>query len=96
MQGRAQKKVPGGKLVKVTVDYSPEKIIGVQILGDFFLHPEEGIERLENSVGGIPLPTTQDILATILKKTLRSQSMELLGAHPLDIAEAIMEAMVRE
>ncbi|MAF36732.1 biotin--protein ligase [archaeon] len=94
MQGRAQKKVAGGKLVKVWVEYTPGKILNVQILGDFFLHPEEGIERLEKSVVGVSLPTTQDTLATILKKTLRNQRMELLGAHPPDIAEAIMEAMV--
>ena len=48
----ANYKVPGGKLVKVKLDVSSGKINQVRILGDFFLHPEETILTIEDSLIG--------------------------------------------
>ena len=43
MHGEATEKVPGGKLLRIKVDYE-DKINTVVITGDFFAHPEECIQ----------------------------------------------------
>ena len=49
MKGSATRKVPGGKLVKAQVEYG-YILEHVKITGDFFLHPEEAINDIENAV----------------------------------------------
>ena len=46
-----------GKIVKIKLDYNKESqlIHSIKITGDFFLHPEEAIERLEQGLCGIKL-----------------------------------------
>jgi lipoate-protein ligase A len=46
-----------GKIVKIKLDYSKKSqlIHSIKITGDFFLHPEEAIERLEQGLRGIKL-----------------------------------------
>lgn len=43
-----------GKLLKIFVDYD-EKIRKITITGDFFMHPEEGIETLQKGLEGTPV-----------------------------------------
>jgi len=40
---RVERKVAGGKFLRMTADPSG----AVRLTGDFFLHPEEGIDELE-------------------------------------------------
>ena len=49
MKGTASRKIPGGKMVKVSVEYG-YVLENVKITGDFFLHPEESIEDIERAV----------------------------------------------
>ena len=44
--GKAKYKVKGGKLIKVQLAKKEDRIEGIKITGDFFLHPEELIEQL--------------------------------------------------
>jgi len=46
-----------GKIVKIQLDYKKESrlIHSIKITGDFFLHPEETIEQLEQGLCGVKL-----------------------------------------
>jgi len=83
-------KVPHGKLVKVKLTFD-DTITAITILGDFFLHPEDALVTLENSLVGLPvtdkkliIETTQDIIA--------KHDIQMIGITPEAIAEAIQEA----
>ncbi len=52
MISHASMKVREGKLVKVEVEYD-EVIRKIKITGDFFLHPEEILEKIEKSTLGL-------------------------------------------
>lgn len=78
-------KVPGGKLLKIFVD-ADQFINEVKITGDFFMYPEDGVERLEEAVKGMPLD--KEKLTRILENA--SQDMELFGLDPESIAHTIL------
>jgi len=47
--GKASRKVPGGKLIRIKVVFS-DIIESVQITGDFFLHPEDSLLKIEEAI----------------------------------------------
>ncbi len=49
MNSRSIYKVPGGKLLRISLDYDEKtnRIQQIKIMGDFFAYPEEAIETLE-------------------------------------------------
>lgn len=83
-------KIPGGKLVKVKLWIDAEKIERITILGDFFLHPEETIQAIENALVGTELNVTS--IASIISKVMRESNASLIGATPEDLATTIMIA----
>jgi lipoate-protein ligase A len=71
----AEEKVPGGKLVRVTVmPYGR-----VRISGDFFVHPEESIVLIENVLGRLdgnePVGEIEQLLYDLIAET----GLELIG-----------------
>ena len=53
MHDFVSKKIPNGKLLKLRVDFG-KKINSITISGDFFIHPEEGIDLIEEALKGTP------------------------------------------
>ena len=92
MDGRAEKKVPGGKLIKIRVTWE-DIITHLNILGDFFLHPEEAIELIESSVVGMPVSSTVQTITEKIETVVKEQHIQMLGIIPQDIAETIVEAI---
>jgi lipoate-protein ligase A len=92
-QGKAIKKIPGGKLVRVDVDYSTEKIEHVKITGDFFLHPDDLLEAMEERLAGVSLPLEGARLASDLQTLLDEQGGVLIGFTPVDLMEILEEAL---
>ena len=84
-------KIPGGKLIKIHLEMNGDKIKKIRIFGDFFLHPEEIIERIEHSLIGAPIE--KDSLSELIEQVLEQLNGTLLGASPQDIAHAIRLAL---
>ena len=57
-ESKASKKVPGGKLVRVHLQYDPFQLLKVSITGDFFMHPEDALEAIEDALIGARLQET--------------------------------------
>lgn len=74
----AEEKVPGGKLVRVTVitDATGRR---VEISGDFFLHPEEGIALLEDALGGLGGAEPAAGVEKLLRQIAENAGIELIG-----------------
>ncbi|MBI4052482.1 MAG: biotin--protein ligase [Candidatus Diapherotrites archaeon] len=90
MQGKSVFKVPQGKLLKVFLDFEPaaNRIISVKITGDFFLHPENGIELVEKNLKGKSIEEAESVIALAVKEN----DLQFFGADPASIALAIKMA----
>ncbi len=83
-------KVPGGKLLKISLEENNGVIQRIQIMGDFFLHPEESIVELEEILVGAEL--NQNKLSETIQSFLDNPDIILIGASSADIAKAIILA----
>lgn len=93
MEGRAQRKVPGGKLVKVWIKAKRGRIQDVRITGDFFLHPEEVILDLERCLTGVEVREELDSLERKIDRVLKEKKAEFIGVETRDVALALKEAL---
>jgi lipoate---protein ligase len=90
--GSSIKKIPGGKLIRVDVIYS-KKVEHVKITGDFFLHPEELITVLEQSLTGAEIPLFKDLLVEHVETILNDNHATLIGFSPDDLISALADAI---
>ncbi len=88
--GRAEYKVEGGKLIKVQLTLEDKKIKKIKITGDFFLHPEEVIEDIEQALEGCLLDEQK--LSRLIENVLESKQAVSLGVSPRDFARCIIMA----
>lgn len=83
-------KVPGGKMLRLFLEADHGKITKIRITGDFFMHPEENLKFLEESLLGVDLEN-KDLLAA-MQTCLSQHPTELYGFGPEDLTTAILEA----
>ena len=87
-------KIPGGKLVKVKLKIACGRIAEVQLLGDFFLHPEETLQVIEDSLVGSPPDKTA--IEKLIDEIMLESDAILIGATAADIAKTILMAWKSE
>ncbi len=93
MIGKASKKVAGGKMLRIEIDYD-DKIKRVILSGDFFMHPEEAITVIEKSIENISIKETNSFIKNVLDSAVARNKIQLIGFATSDIAEALKEAMI--
>lgn len=84
-------KIPAGKLLKLSADVEGGILRSVAVRGDFFAHPEEGFDRAEASLAGIPAPDFRRAFAAALAR----EGVELFGLSA-DAAADVFEEMLRD
>ncbi len=87
MERSVIRKVKGGKLVKVTVVSEGGRIAAVSITGDFFAHPEEGLELVERELIGAAI---SEVRGTVESAT---GGVTLVGLKSEDIIEMVEECL---
>ncbi len=86
MKGQAIYKVPGGKLLKISADFEEDIIANVKVTGDFFAHPEDSIQLIEETlIGAVVGPE----LEQLLEELIRENEIELYGIDVESIVTAI-------
>ena len=80
-------KVPGGKLLKASVESDGAVIRKVRICGDFFIHPEDSIERLEAALKGAARADVRGIVERELADS------RLYGVDVNSIVKVVWEAL---
>ena len=95
MIGVAKQKVPGGKLVCVKVDYSPERIQSVEITGDFFLYPEDSLLAIERALCNSAINLSEKQVSDMIEKIIKDEKADLIGVTPDAIASAMKQAIKR-
>ncbi|HHT40621.1 MAG TPA: lipoate--protein ligase family protein [Actinomyces sp.] len=80
-------KVPGGKLVVVDLDVEDDVLTDVRISGDFFLEPDEALERMTSAVEGLPAGSSaQQIQEAMDNSVLPTDVLFGLTTHGVAIA----------
>ena len=90
--GSSIKKISGGKLVRVDVVYS-KHVERVKITGDFFLHPEELIIEIEESLAGADIPIIKSVLVERVEAILSHHDAILIGFSPDDLITVLMDTI---
>ena len=75
----------GGKTIRVLIELEDDVIVDVSITGDFFMEPEEGIERLNEFIKGKKLNELK------LDRFFKEHKIKLVGATPNDFYIALMK-----
>ncbi|HUB92838.1 MAG TPA: lipoate protein ligase C-terminal domain-containing protein [Candidatus Saccharimonadales bacterium] len=92
MHGVSKYKVPGGKLIEVRIDYEGS-ITKAEILGDFFLYPEESIADIEKSLVGVGIGEDEAAISERISKAARTRKAEMVGITSEAIAKAVKMAV---
>jgi lipoate-protein ligase A len=88
MEGRASRKVPGGKLVTVRVRYD-DRIEACALRGDFFLEPPEALSDVERAVVGLP----SDAPAARVAAAVAAVDARLVGFDATDVGRVVRAAV---
>lgn len=88
MEGHAERKVPDGKLVRVRAEYDANTIEEVDITGDFFVDPEDGLDELTAALEGRSIEDRD-----ALRAALDAVDVRLVGISNEDVIEALQEAL---
>lgn len=95
MQGVHTEKVPGGKLLRVKIDFNQEEgiIDDVEVEGDFFIHPEEFVDDMEQLLVNLDQKDSEESIAAALSRLVEEEGAELIGLTPESIAKAFKAAL---
>ncbi len=86
-EGRADYKVSGGKLIRVRAWHDGPIIKKVRFNGDFFAHPEEAVEELEDSLQDVRFAESFEIIRSFFRQN------EVIGASAEDFISALKIAL---
>ena len=87
---RVEEKVLGGKLVRLNRKTSALDV-SVQISGDFFIYPEEGVYRLEETLSKLPGTVEESAVRGAIEETIQGCRLELIGIDAATIARLFAE-----
>ncbi len=89
---KGELKVKGGKLIKCTLELDEEKIKRIKITVDFFMYPEDAIEKLEKSLQGIQFD--EEEISKKVKEALKD--VELIGVAMEDFVDVILDSKINQ
>jgi lipoate-protein ligase A len=85
-------KVPGGKLVVADLEVVDDVIRRAQVSGDFFLEPDDALERINGALAGLSTGTPAAQLAARVRAVL-GDGVEMIGFSPEAVAVAVRRAL---
>ena len=92
-KGFASEKEKGGKLVQVRVEVDEDKVKNVKITGDFFLHPEEVLEEIEESFVGVRVFEEEKTILERLRRVIEEREAILVGFSAEGLVRIFKEAV---
>lgn len=83
-------KVPDGKLLRVEADIDGGVINSIKITGDFFIHPETALEKMEDLLKGKKISEAERSLGQFIE----DNCVRIIGFTVSDISD-VLEKMSR-
>ena len=87
-------KPPGGKLVAADVEVAGGRLARVQVSGDFFLEPDDALDRVNAALTGIPAVADGPVITTRITAALGGDAV-LAGFTAGAVATAVRRALTR-
>jgi len=93
MQSKSIYKIPGGKLLKIYLEFDENKnlIKNISIMGDFFAYPEEAIEIIEKELKNTILE--KKILFEKIFSIINKENFEFIGLTAEGLTEGILRCL---
>ena len=88
----AKRKITGGKFLRIDVTFE-EKIDEIKITGDFFLHPENTLDAIENEIRDLYVPINKPSLIDRLNRIIEKKKADLIGISTIDIVNVLGECL---
>jgi hypothetical protein len=90
MRSQSIYKVPQGKLLKISVEYTKKKnvIKNIWIAGDFFAYPEESIELMEKKLRNTVLE--QEQLLEKIRSIITEYHIQFIGVDAEGLTKGIL------
>jgi len=85
---KGEKKVKGGKLIKCEIEVEGRKIKEIKFTGDFFIHPEEMLEELEENLREKNIEEAEEIINSFF------ENIEGIGVTADDFIEVLKKAVI--
>ena len=85
-------KVPGGKLVTVDLDEEDGRIARAHVAGDFFLEPDEALDRIDSALEGLAIDARVGQIAAAIEGRLLPGDA-LIGFTARDVGFAVRRAV---
>ncbi|HEX6443494.1 MAG TPA: lipoate--protein ligase family protein [Streptosporangiales bacterium] len=85
-------KVPGGKLVAVDLEVADGRLTDVSVSGDFFLEPDDALERMNTILTGLPAGLGAAEIAARLDRDLPG-GVAMVGFSSSALATAVRRAL---
>ncbi|HMB44662.1 MAG TPA: hypothetical protein VKL21_02460 [Candidatus Methanoperedens sp.] len=92
MKSQARQKIKEGKVVKVQIEYD-EVIETIRITGDFFLHPEDILDKIEKGIIGLEKTVSEERIISNINRTIAGEDIQMIGISPESIAGLVKEAL---
>ena len=87
----AENKIKGGKLIRIKCEIKEDILNKIKFSGDFFLHPEEKLNELEDLLQGMKI----NEINTNIINFFRKNNVILLGIKEDDFVN-IFESAIKE
>lgn len=91
---RGDYKVPGGKLVSAEVEIDGDTLSSVHISGDFFLEPDDALDRIDRALTGLPEDSSVDRMSSVVQAAIGPEA-HLIGFDADAVAIAVRRAVGR-
>ena len=90
MRSQSVYKIPQGKLLKISVEYTKKKnsIKNIWITGDFFAYPEESIELMEKKLRNTVLE--QEQLLAKIRSIITEYHIQFVGVDAEGLTKGIL------
>jgi lipoate-protein ligase A len=85
-------KTPGGKLIQVDFRLSDDRLVDVEVSGDFFLYPEEALDAITAALEGSSRDFDRVARTAMIAEALPDET-EWLGSSPEALAIAVERAL---
>lgn len=85
-----ERKVPGGKLLRLRLVDGGDGPT-VRLTGDFFLHPEESIDALEEALSRLPAAMDEGETSEAIARWMDERGVRVVGFRPADLAALLAE-----
>ncbi len=97
MISQSEEKITGGKLLRIKLELDPDKnkIIKIQITGDFFIHPEEKLKFIEDELKNISTKISEEQLNDITNEVISQNDIQLIGIDSRAIARNMRNAIIK-